>query len=68
MLYEVAVIEHSAEKDGEDKLLLPPTPVIAKDEKTASALVFLVHADALRGAQSRLEVFVRPFTIEPTYR
>jgi hypothetical protein len=63
-LYEVAVLlkpTENEQKDGqEETLLLAPTAVVAKDDKTAAMLV--AGREELKGQpQSRMKVLVRPF-------
>ena len=61
-LYEIAVILKT--KDQDDTLLVPPTPVMAADEKAAEYLGVLL-ASAKNTADtldpSRIKVLVRPF-------
>lgn len=65
MLYEVALIEKPTKKELEDgkteKLILPPTPVIAADDKSAGVQAVMQNKEKLTGDLSRVEVLVRPF-------
>ena len=65
MLYEVALIEKPSEnetKEGkQEKLLLPPTPVIASSDK-AAGVIAVRNAKDLPADLSRVEVLVRPFS------
>lgn len=64
MLYEVAIIEMPTKKEAEngkgETLILAPTPVVAKDDKTA-AIIASQKVDLKDKEANRLEVFVRPF-------
>jgi hypothetical protein len=65
MLYEVALIEKPTKKEMEEgkteKLILPPTPVIANDDKSAGVQAVMQNKEKLTGDLSRVEVLVRPF-------
>lgn len=65
MLYEVALIEKPTQKEQEngqvEKLILPPTAVIAKDDKSAGVQAVMLNKDKITGDLSRVEVLVRPF-------
>lgn len=65
MLYEVALIEKPTHKEleegGVERLILPPTPVIAKDDKSAGVQAVMQNKDKITGDLSRVEVLVRPF-------
>lgn len=65
MLYEVALIEKPTKKEIEEgkveKLILPPTPVIASDDKSAGVQAVMQNKEKLTGDLSRVEVLVRPF-------
>lgn len=65
MLYEVALIEKPTKKEQEDgkteKLILPPTPVIASDHKSAGVQAVMQNKDKLTCDLSMVEVLVRPF-------
>ena len=62
-LFEVAIIEHPTKKDredgGQEKLIMPPKAVIAKDQQSAA----VAAAVGLGGSPdfSRTEIIVRPF-------
>ena len=65
MLYEVALVQRPTSKELEDGkseiLILPPTPVIAKDDKSAGVIAVMQNKDKIDGDLSRVEVLVRPF-------
>lgn len=65
MLFEVALIEKPTKKEMEEgqieKLILPPTPVIASDDKSAGVQAVMQNKAKLQGDLSRVEVLVRPF-------
>ena len=65
MLYEVALIHKPSPKELEDGkqevLILPPTAVIAKDDKSAGVIAVMQNKDKIEGDLSRVEVLVRPF-------
>lgn len=65
MLYEVALIEIPTKKEQEDgkseKLILPPTPVIAGDDKAAAVQAVAQNKDKVPSDLSRVQVLVRPF-------
>lgn len=65
MLYEVALIEKPTKKEQEDgkveKLILPPTPVIASDERSAGVQAVMKNKDKITEDLSKVEVLVRPF-------
>lgn len=64
-LYEVALIERPTKKEQEDgkseKLILPPTPVLAKDDRSAGFQAVIEHKDKIAVDLQRVEVLVRPF-------
>lgn len=63
MLYEVALVEKK-KVDGElqERLVLGPRAVMAKDDKTAGAIAVMQGKDFLGDADlSNVEVLVRPF-------
>ncbi len=64
-LFEVALIEKPTSKErengGGEKLILPPTAVIASDDKSAGVQAVLQNKDKIQGDLSRVEVLVRPF-------
>lgn len=65
MLYEVALIEKPTPKQIEEgqveKLVLPPTAVVAKDDKSAGVQAVMSNKSSLPDDLSRIEVLVRPF-------
>lgn len=65
MLYQVALIERPTPKELEEgkteKLILPPTAVIAKDDKAAAVQAVMQNKDKIEGDMSRIEVLVVPF-------
>ena len=66
MLFEVALVELPTPKDaGEngamEKMILPPTPIIAKDQQSACVAAVMAHKDKIECDMSRLSVLVRPF-------
>ena len=65
MLYEVAILELPTKKQAEDgaveRLVMPPTPIVAKDEMTAGILA--VKGKTFEAADDRLQVLVRPFAV-----
>jgi hypothetical protein len=65
MLYEVALIQQPTEKEQEDgaqeKLILAPTAVIAKDEQSAGVAAVLDHKGEITCDINRVQVLVRPF-------
>lgn len=65
MLYEVALIERPTKKEVEEgkaeRLILPPVPVIAPDDRSAGVQAVLAHREKIVGDLSRVEVLVRPF-------
>jgi hypothetical protein len=65
MLYEVAMIQEPTEKEKDDGmqevLVMPPTPVIAKDEQTAGVSAVMMKKDEIKCEISRIKVLVRPF-------
>lgn len=64
-LFEVAILENPTKKSAEDgvgqKLVLPPTPVIARDPQSAAINAVMDGAIPKDIDRSRLEVLVRPF-------
>jgi len=65
-IYWVAVEEIPTRKDQEDKsalpkLVLPPTAVVARDDKDAALKVALGKEELKNYDQNRLNVIVRPF-------
>jgi len=65
MLYEVALIQKPTKNEAEDgkqeELILPPTPVIACDDKAAGVKAVLDNKDKITVDLSRVTVLVRPF-------
>jgi hypothetical protein len=65
MLYEVALIEKPTKKEQEDgkveRLILPPTAVIASDDRSAGVQAVMQNKDKIDADLSRVEVLVRPF-------
>lgn len=65
MLFEVALIQKPTKKEAEEgqseKLVLPPTAVIANDYKSAGVQAVMNNKDKLPSDLSRVEVLVRPF-------
>lgn len=64
MLYEVAIIERPTQKEVEEqgaaeRLILAPTPVVAKD-KQGAAIAASIEAE-LDELTPQMEVLVRPF-------
>jgi len=63
-LFEVAILEKPTAKEIEDgaseKLVLPPTSVVANDEQSA-AIVAVMDAKDLNIDRSKMQVLVRPF-------
>jgi len=69
MLYEVALIKRPTKKEAEDgqeeTLILPPTPVIAVDERSAGVRAVMSQKAAIQdGDLARVEVLVRPFCVK----
>lgn len=65
MLFEVALIQKPTKKEADDgqleKLILAPTAVIAKDDKTAGVIAVMQCKDKITTDLSNVEVLVRPF-------
>lgn len=65
MLFEIAMIQHPTPKEKEDgiqeKLIMPPTPVIAKDQQQAAVTAVMQQKDTIDCDMARIEVLVRPF-------
>jgi hypothetical protein len=65
MLYEVALIQQPTQKEKEDgaqeTLVLPPTPVIARDEQSAGVAAVMQYKDKITCDIARVQVLVRPF-------
>lgn len=62
-LFEVAILEVPTKKETEDgseeRIILFPTPLIAKDRETAMILAATKLKESV--PQSRMKVLVRPF-------
>jgi len=67
MLYLVAVVEIPTKKDADEnlaleKLILEPTAIVARDDKSASAIAIQRNQDKFANVNmDRVEVRVRPF-------
>lgn len=65
MLYLVALIQKPTQKETEDGkqevLILAPTPVIARDDKSAAVQAVAMNKDKISTDLSNVEVLVRPF-------
>lgn len=65
MLYLVALIQKPTKKQEEDgqqeTLILPPTPIIAKDDKSAAVQAVANNKDKITADLQNVEVIVRPF-------
>ncbi len=65
MLYEVAIIQVPSQKEIEngeqEKLVLNPTAVIAKDESGAAVVAVMQNKDKISCDMSKVQVLVRPF-------
>jgi len=63
-LYEVAILEKPTAKEKEEgvqeKLILPPTSVVAGDEQSA-AISAVMDSDKFDIDRTRMQVLVRPF-------
>lgn len=64
-LFEVALIQQPTKKEAEEgqgeTLIMPPTPVIAKEPQSAAVIAVAQNKDKITGELSRVEVLVRPF-------
>lgn len=64
-LYEVALIKMPTKKESADgakeELILPPTPKLAPDDRTASVMVLVENAAKTGADLSQIQVLVRPF-------
>jgi len=65
-LFEVAILEKPTRKEIEEdgaseKIIMPPTPVIASDAQSA-AISAVMDAGELKVDRSRMQVLIRPFT------
>jgi len=65
MLYLVALIQKPTKKEEEngatETLVLPPTPVLARDDKAAAIKAVADSKDKITADLSNVEVLVRPF-------
>ncbi len=65
MLFEVALIQKPTPKEleegGSEVLIMPPTPVIARDAQSAGVQAVLKNKDTMPTDLQRVEVLVRPF-------
>jgi hypothetical protein len=64
-LYEVAVVQTPTVREEEEgkieKLVMPPTPIIAEDQQSAALNAIMSNPDAQKIPSSRRQVLVRPF-------
>lgn len=64
-LYTVAIIKRATKKEAEngklETLILAPTTVVARDDKSASLQALLDNKDSIGTDVSDVEVLVRPF-------
>ena len=66
-LFEVAILEEPSKREKEreskpEKLVMPPTAVIASDPQSAAISVVLDKPDVLAGVdRTRMRVLIRPF-------
>jgi hypothetical protein len=64
-LFEVALIQHPTKKEeeagGQEKLILAPKAVIAKDAQSAGVVAVHEHREAIECDITKVEVIVRPF-------
>jgi hypothetical protein len=64
-LFELALIKQPTKKEAEDgkleELILPPTPVLAKDDRAAALQAILNNKDKVGTDISQVQVLVRPF-------
>lgn len=65
MLFEVALVLAPTKKESEagiaEKLILPPTAVIASDDKAAAVQAVAANKDKAPDGLTRVQVPVRPF-------
>jgi len=65
MLFEVALVQQPTKKEQEEgqmeKLIMPPTPVIARDDQSAAVAAVLQAKEKIECDMSRIQVLVRPF-------
>lgn len=64
-LFLVALLQRPNKKEAEEgkleTLVMPPTPVIARDDKAAALKAVLDNKDKVTGDLSNVDVLVRPF-------
>lgn len=64
-LFEVALIKRPTKKEEEDgkfeELILPPSPVIARDTQAAAVQAVASNADKVGKDLAQVQVLVRPF-------
>ncbi len=65
-LYEVALIKRPTKKEAEDgaeeTLVMPPTPVLSRDDQSAAIQAVMLKKDDIDPADmQRVQVLVRPF-------
>ncbi len=64
-LFEVAILELPTKREREEgvpeKLVIPPTPVIASDPQSAAIAAVMDHG-AVSVDRTRMQVLVRPFS------
>lgn len=65
MLYEVALIEEPTAQEKErgavEKLILPPTAVIAADDRSAAVAAVMQNKDKISCNMNMVKVLCRPF-------
>ena len=65
MLYEVALVQQPTQKEKEEgaqeTLIMPPVPVIAKDEQSAGVVAVMQQKEKITCDMNRVQVLVRPF-------
>lgn len=65
MLFLVALIQKPTKAEEEngkqESLVMPPTPVIARDDKSAAVKAVAENKDKITTDLSNVEVLVRPF-------
>ena len=65
MLFEVALVQQPTKKEQEEgqmeKLIMPPTPVIARDDQSAAVAAVMQNKDKIECDMARVQVLVRPF-------
>jgi hypothetical protein len=64
MLFEVALVRQPTKKEQEDgkleELIMAPTCVVARDDKSASVQAVMANKDKISGDISNVTVLVRP--------